>query len=162
MAVDLFKIGLYLNSLEMVFALQWWAVAVPQLSFIPLVPPVTDLPWIPGVASSAGGATLLAWYGAVHFGNGLASALILKNEGGKAPKWYALSFGLTQLLIALFCGILDPSKGVEGVYPVGMIFHGAAALGLLSPVWRPFVDKLTDAPVKTRSGRKSRTPKRYQ
>jgi hypothetical protein len=100
MAVDLFKIGLYLNSLEMVFALQWWAVAVPQLSFIPLVPPVTDLPWIPGVASSAGGATLLAWYGAVHFGNGLASALILKNEGGKAPKWYALSFGLTQLLIA--------------------------------------------------------------
>jgi hypothetical protein len=43
-----------------------------------------------------------------------------------------------------------------------MIFHGAAALGLLSPVWRPFVDKLTGAPVKTRSGRKSRTPKRYQ
>ena len=37
--VDLFKIGLYLNALEVVFAIQWWAVAVPQLSFIPRIPP---------------------------------------------------------------------------------------------------------------------------
>ena len=38
MAVDLFKIGLYLNALEAVFAIQWWAVAVPQLSFAQATP----------------------------------------------------------------------------------------------------------------------------
>ena len=53
MAVDLFKIGLYLNALEVVFAIQWWAVAVPQLSFIPRIPPVSDLTWLPSVASSS-------------------------------------------------------------------------------------------------------------
>ena len=161
MAVDLFKIGLYLNALEVVFAIQWWAVAVPQLSFIPRIPPVSDLTWLTSVASSDGGKALLAWYGAVHFGNGLASILILKNEGGKAPKWYALSFGLAQLLIAVFCAI-EPMKNATGVFPIGSLVHGAAGVALLSPIWRPLLDKATGAPVKTRSGRKSRTPKRYQ
>ena len=161
MAVDLFEISLYLNALEVVFAIQFWAVAVPQLSFIPRIPPVSDLTWLPAVASSDGGKALLAWYGAVHFGNGLASILILKNEGGKAPKWYALSFGLAQLLIAVFCAI-EPMKNATGVFPTGLLFHGTAGVALLSPIWRPLLDKATGAPVKTRSGRKSRTPKRYQ
>lgn len=51
---------------------------------------------------------------------------------------------------------------VAGVFPIGPLFHGAAGVALLSPIWRPLLDKATGAPVKTRSGRKSRTPKRYQ
>ena len=64
-------------------------------------------------------------------------------------------------LIAVFCAI-EPMKNATGVFPTGLLFHGAAGVALLSPIWRPLLDKATGAPVKTRSGRKSRTPKRYQ
>ena len=65
------------------------------------------------------------------------------------------------ILIAVFCAI-EPMKNATGVFPIGSLFHGAAGVALLSPIWRPLLDKATGAPVKTRSGRKSRTPKRYQ